>query len=211
VNGVKDPHSHLQWESSVEHRRPSTPTGERPSNALTVAGKPQIGNPMRPAMHTNELTLMSSRFTPRVVRVFQYARDEAAERGAAAIGTLHLVSAFARDGHGLLVRVFAAAHLSLTALGQEIGTVSAASGKPLASEELTLDGELDQVLQFAADEADNLSRPLISTEHLLLGILRAEDSAAGKLLHQKGMRLDATRAQVAALTARRSEPGSQHA
>jgi TonB family protein len=165
---------------------------------------------MSAAMHTNELKLISSRFTPRAARVFRYARDEAAEHGAPAIGTLHLVSAFARDGHGLLVRVFAASHVSLTALGQETGTVSAASGKPLVSGEATPDEELDRVLQFAADEAHNLSRPLISTEHLLLGILRAEDSAAGKLLHQKGMRLDATRAQVAALTARRPEPSVEH-
>jgi ATP-dependent Clp protease ATP-binding subunit ClpC len=151
-------------------------------------------------MHTNELKSISSRFSPRVVRVLQYARDEAAEHGAHAIGTLHLLSAFAREGHGLLVRVFAASHVSLSALGEKIGTVPAASRNPLVCDELTPHEELDRVLRFAADEADKLSRPLISTEHLLLGILRAEDSAAGEVLRQKGMRLDATRAHVAALT-----------
>jgi ATP-dependent Clp protease ATP-binding subunit ClpC len=163
-------------------------------------------------MYKNEQKLISSRFTPRAGRVLQYARDEAAEHGAHAIGTMHLLSAFAREGHGLLVRVFAASHVSLTALGEEIGTISAALRKQLVSDELMPDEDLDRVLQFAAEEADKLSRPLISTEHLLLGIFRAEGSAAEKVLRQKGMRLDATRAQLAALSANRSDPpGSKRA
>lgn len=160
---------------------------------------------------TNELKLISARFTPRVVRVLEYARDEAAQQGAHTVGTLHLVSAFAREGHGLLMRIFGASHVSLSTLGEEIGTVPAASRTTRASDELTPDEELLRVFQFAAEEADDLSCARIGTAHLLLGILRAEGCAAETVLYRKGMRLETTRAQVAALTADRPEaPGSKH-
>jgi hypothetical protein len=56
-------------------------------------------------------------------------------------------------------------------------------------------------LRFAAEEADKLRRRWIGAEHLLLGILRARDSAAGRLLLEKGMRLESTRAQLSSVNA----------
>ena len=49
--------------------------------------------------------------------------------------------------------------------------------------------EVKKVLACAEEEAERLLHPQVSDEHVLLGLLRVEDSAAGRILAEKGMRL----------------------
>src|SRR5690606_582290 len=56
-----------------------------------------------------------------------------------------------------------------------------------------------RVLQFAAEEADQLSHNYIGTEHLLLGILREDQSVAATILVEKGMRLATVREDIVQL------------
>src|SRR5690606_6485343 len=56
-----------------------------------------------------------------------------------------------------------------------------------------------RVLQFAAEEADQLSHNYIGTEHLLLGILREDQSVAATILVEKGMRLATVREDIVSL------------
>jgi hypothetical protein len=46
---------------------------------------------------------------------------------------------------------------------------------------------------YAAEETERLNQGHISTEHLLLGILREEKCVAAEILHQVGLRLNAIR------------------
>jgi ATP-dependent Clp protease ATP-binding subunit ClpC len=139
--------------------------------------------------------LQSRRFTARVQRVLQYACQEAARRDAGAVGTLHLLAGIVREGHGLLARVFAKWHLSGEALGAQLGMIWPGPAE-FCGEELAPDLEMEMVLIFAAEEADQQGRWEIANEHLLLGILRADDSVAGKLLAAHGLSADAVRAQI---------------
>src|SRR5918995_156858 len=68
-----------------------------------------------------------------------------------------------------------------------------------ASVEIPFSAETKRVLQFAAEEADQLSHNYIGTEHLLLGILREEQSVAATILMEKGMRLATVREDIVAL------------
>src|SRR5439155_22060197 len=54
-----------------------------------------------------------------------------------------------------------------------------------------------QVVVLAQDEARLLKHNYIGTEHLLLGLLREEDSPAWAVLKSLGLELDAVRSQVA--------------
>jgi hypothetical protein len=52
-------------------------------------------------------------------------------------------------------------------------------------------------LNLAAEESERLAQRHIGTEHLLLGMLRVEDSLAAKLLRKRGINPEAIREQLA--------------
>jgi hypothetical protein len=66
-----------------------------------------------------------------------------------------------------------------------------------------------QIIVLAHEEADALGQGRVGTEHLLLGLLRAEDEATAPVLADAGVTYDAARERVAALeaaSARRRAP-----
>src|SRR5258705_4409908 len=54
-----------------------------------------------------------------------------------------------------------------------------------------------RILAYAAEEAERLNHRQIGTEHLLLGILREEECVAAEILHERGLRLNAIREELA--------------
>ncbi len=58
---------------------------------------------------------------------------------------------------------------------------------------LTVTTEARRVIQFAREEAKRLAQPSVGTEHILLGILRCEDSLAAQALTAEGVTLAAAR------------------
>ena len=59
-----------------------------------------------------------------------------------------------------------------------------------------------RVVGLAEEEADALGHGRVGTEHLLLGLIRAEDEATAKVFADAGVTLEAAREQVAGLTLR---------
>src|SRR5437867_12453044 len=53
------------------------------------------------------------------------------------------------------------------------------------------------IFAYAAEEAERLNHRHIGTEHLLLGILREEKCVAAEILHERGLRLNAIREELA--------------
>ena len=53
-----------------------------------------------------------------------------------------------------------------------------------------------QVLALARKEADRFNHNYVGTEHLLLGLVRAQDGLAKQLLDQHGATQDVVRAKV---------------
>jgi len=56
-----------------------------------------------------------------------------------------------------------------------------------ASVDLPLSALAKQVLQLAAEASENLNHPHTGTEHLLLGLLRQDQSLAGRVLRERGL------------------------
>lgn len=53
------------------------------------------------------------------------------------------------------------------------------------------------MLFYAGEEAQELGHKHVGTEHLLLGLLREENCFAAQILHDRGLRLLATREEIA--------------
>ncbi len=65
------------------------------------------------------------------------------------------------------------------------------------SAELHLAAESKRILAFASEESQKLKNRHIGPEHLLLGLLREENSIAAEILYQYGLRLPSVRETVA--------------
>jgi ATP-dependent Clp protease ATP-binding subunit ClpC len=142
---------------------------------------------------------MFERYTERARRVLFFARYEASQLGSISIETQHLLLGLIREGKGLTGRIFGRSHVSLESIRQEIEGRTMFREKVATSVEIPFSAETKRVLGFAAEEADRLLHNYIGTEHLLLGILREEQSVAASILTERGMRLHTVREDVVQL------------
>ena len=149
---------------------------------------------------------MFERFTERARRVLFFARYEASQLGGMSIEPEHLLLGLLREGKGLTSRVFASANLSLEDIRREIEGRTVFRERLSTSVEIPFSPSAKRVLQFTAEESERLLHDYIGTEHLLLGILREQRSAAASILNEKGLRLDAVRDDVVRLLRERRPP-----
>ena len=149
---------------------------------------------------------MFERYTESARRVLFFSRYEASQFGSLAIGTEHLLLGRIRESKGLVGRVLAQSHVSLESIRKDVeqrlssGDSSISGKKTSTSVEVPFDADAMEVLQQAAHAADLLRHDYIGTEHLLLGLLRAEGSAAASILNSRGLRADDVAARINSLT-----------
>jgi ATP-dependent Clp protease ATP-binding subunit ClpC len=79
---------------------------------------------------------------------------------------------------------------------KRIEKIKTAREKVPGSFEPPLSSESKRVLAFAVDEADRSSSKSISTEHVLLGLLREEECLAAKTLSEGDVELASTREEL---------------
>ena len=146
---------------------------------------------------------MFERYTESARRALFFARYEASELGDLVINTEHLLLGLARSGTA--ARIFTDRGVSLQDIRRDIEKSRAACADKVAtSVEIPFDRDAKVALQFAAEEADRLAHHHIGTEHLLLGLLRVEESSAAAILMTHGLRLPQLREVAAKMAAERS-------
>ncbi len=150
---------------------------------------------------------MFEKFTEKAKRILFLARYEASQQGARVIGTEHLLLGLLKEGEETIRELFTRANVSMDLLQAELDRRFPPARERLStSVELPFSDEVKKVLQFSEEEAERLMHPHIGTEHLLLGLLRLEDSVAGRLLAERGMRLYAVREDAVNIYKRRVLP-----
>ncbi|HKE05513.1 MAG TPA: Clp protease N-terminal domain-containing protein, partial [Blastocatellia bacterium] len=121
---------------------------------------------------------MFERYTENARRVIFFARFEASQFGASQIEAEHILLGLIREDKNLTARFFHRAHADVELVRKEIEARTVIRDRVSTNIDLPLSTEAKRVLSFAADEAEKLKNRHIGTEHLLLGLLRAEDSIA---------------------------------
>src|SRR5919197_851612 len=139
---------------------------------------------------------MFERYTERARRVIFFARYEASQFGSTTIETEHLLLGLIREDKNLTNR-FLRNHSSIESIRKEIEGRTTIREKVSTSIDLPLSNECKRILAYAAEEAERLNHRHIGTEHLLLGILREEKCVAAEILHERGLRLNAIREELA--------------
>jgi len=149
---------------------------------------------------------MFERYTEKARRVIFFARYEASQLGARSIETEHILLGLLREDKSLAGRFFPRAQSTLDGIRKEIEGRTAKRDKVSTSVELPLSEQSKRVLTFASEEADRLLCNYIGTEHILLGLLRADDSLAADILQQKGLRLSRVREELAGIAPEKPTP-----
>jgi hypothetical protein len=142
---------------------------------------------------------MFERYTEKARRVIFFARFEASQYGSRQIETEHVLLGLMREGKGLMTRLLGP-RTDPIQIRAEIEKVITRGQTISPSVEVPLSVESKNVLQFAAKEAEQLGTRYIDIEHLLLGLLRVEDSLAVRILREKGCLPTAIRQQLSTLS-----------
>jgi len=146
------------------------------------------------------------RFTHPARRTLFFSRAEATAHGQLAIAPEHLLLGMLRESGGRVHDVLSGAQVSFERLRADIEATPVVE-KPIGRGlEIPFSEPTKHVLQYAAEEADQLGHVDIAPEHLLLGLLREDRSIAASSLKRQGLHLGAARDSVMRLLRLHPEP-----
>jgi ATP-dependent Clp protease ATP-binding subunit ClpC len=132
---------------------------------------------------------MLERFTARARRVVVLAIEEARRRRHNTVGPEHLLMGILRDGGDLDMKVLERLRVSPETLSAQAERVLSDMPESTTGAEPTFAAELKAVLR-AALTVERQHRGPIGPEHLLLGLLADDRSAAGAILRAAGPGLE---------------------
>ncbi|MBI5933155.1 MAG: ATP-dependent Clp protease ATP-binding subunit [Chloroflexi bacterium] len=133
------------------------------------------------------------RFTQRARRVLSLAHTEAERSRQSNIGTEHLLLGLADEEGGVAGRVLRELGLETTRVREMVERVSPAGR--FSGNKIDLAPDTQQVLEFAVEEARRLGHHYIGTEHILLALVRVENTALD-VLRRLGVTPDQIRRQT---------------
>ena len=132
---------------------------------------------------------MFERYTEKARRVVFFARYEASQFGSTQIEAEHVLLGLIREDKNLTYRFFHRSHATVESIRREIEGRTVLRDRIPNNIDLPLSVEAKHVLAYAAEESERLGNRHIGTEHLLLGLLREENSLAAEILYERGLRL----------------------
>ena len=127
--------------------------------------------------------VMEARFSPRVKDVITFSREEALRLGHDYIGTEHLLLGMIREGEGMGIKILKSLGVQMEDLRKEVETsIRPHSKNTVNIGNIPLVKQAEKALKVTYLEAKLFNSAIIGTEHLLLAILKDEDSIVTRLL-----------------------------
>jgi len=129
---------------------------------------------------------MFEKFTDRGRKIVILSREEAERHQNDYLGTEHVVLALLREGDGVALAVMKKMGLSVEQVRIEIERNLPAAVTATGYGEISFTPRVKRMVEYAMEEAKLLGHNYISSEHLLLGLLREEEGIGGKILRSLG-------------------------
>src|SRR5215831_12758622 len=139
---------------------------------------------------------MFEKYTEKARRVIFFARYEASQFGSSAIEPEHLLLGLIREDQPIVKSFAHASHFSTEQIKKRIEKALGLREKISPSVDLPISPNAKRVLEYAADESNLLQHSYIGTEHLLLGLLRQEDTIAFEILQKMGFSVTGIRKEI---------------
>ncbi|OFY58075.1 MAG: Clp protease ClpC [Bacteroidetes bacterium RBG_19FT_COMBO_42_10] len=129
---------------------------------------------------------MDSQFSQRVKDILSYSKEEAIRLGNSHISPEHLFLGILRDGEGIAVEILISQGIDLMVLkGSLEKSIKVESPVPVADHEvIPLLRSTERILKLVYLEAKALKSSTIESEHLLLAILKDENSLVTRFLSE---------------------------
>lgn len=141
---------------------------------------------------------MEAKFSPEVREVISNSREEAMRLKHQYIGIEHLLLGLIREGVSTAIQVLKSLNLDMVLVRKSIE--SATREKSSSSENnvssLPLTRQAEKVLKITVLEAKLCKSEVVSTEHLMLSILKNKDNVATKVLNQFEVDYDTFKAEL---------------
>ncbi len=134
------------------------------------------------------------RLTQRAKKVLSLAHQEAERLRHGYIGTEHLLLGLIMEDGGVASRVLRELGLETNRLAELVERLSE-PGRHTGGK-IDLSPGTQEVLQYAFEEAKKFGKTYVSTEHLLLGLIRLDDSLAMQVLRKTGVNGEQIRRQT---------------
>lgn len=128
---------------------------------------------------------MFERFTDRARRVIVLAQEEARMLNHNYIGTEHILLGLIHEGEGIAARALESLDVSLTAVREQVQEIIG-SGPQASSGHIPFTPRAKKILELSMREAIQLNHGYIGTEHILLGMVRANEGVANQILAKLG-------------------------
>lgn len=149
---------------------------------------------------------MYERFTEAALNVIVLAQQEARRLGTTHPGTEHLLLGLIEEGSGVAAKVLNSLGITLddartkvekvVDLNPKVATDKAFDVDDFESSPYTYEPRAEASLCRAEEEVWRLGCDFIGTEHLLLGLVQDEESAAARVLANIGVELVQIRTEV---------------
>jgi ATP-dependent Clp protease ATP-binding subunit ClpC len=154
---------------------------------------------------------MESKFSPRVKDVISYSREEAIRLSSDYIGVHHILLGIIRLQEGMAVRLLNEFNIDLKQLKTELEQSASGSGaglRPIQGS-LPLVKQAEKVLKTSYLEAKLLRSPMIGTEHLLLAVLKDENSVPCRILNKYGVLYENVKDELEAMMEENTTPRAE--
>ena len=141
---------------------------------------------------------MFEKFTDKARRVLVLAQEEARELEQPYVGTEHLLLGLIREGEGIAARALHQLNVTYDEIISQIKEITDQDA-PAAAGHIPFTPRAKRVLEGALRETLQLGQNYISTEHLLLGIIREGNGVAMQVLANIGVEGNQVREAVSEL------------
>ncbi|MEZ5008267.1 MAG: ATP-dependent Clp protease ATP-binding subunit [Chitinophagales bacterium] len=141
---------------------------------------------------------MDAKFSQKVKEVISYSREEALRLNHSNIGIEHLLLGLIREGDGLAIKVLKSLDVDIILLRKKIedGIKDNFSMMPSNADTLPLTKQAEKVMRITVLEAKHLKNDTVSTEHLMLAILKNKDNIGTQLLNKMEIDYDIFKAEL---------------
>ena len=149
---------------------------------------------------------MFDKFTDRARKVIALARQEAERLNNDYIGTEHVLMGLIKEGSGVAANILENLNIDPEKVLFEIEKVVQPGTNMVTMGQLPFTPRTKKMLEYSLEEMRNLGHNYIGTEHLLLGLIRENDSEAAQVMLSMGIELDKVRKEVLKILGAENDP-----
>jgi ATP-dependent Clp protease ATP-binding subunit ClpA len=139
---------------------------------------------------------MYERFTDRAREVMKLANKEAARFNHDYFATEHILLGLMREGSGVAAIVLKKYGIDFRKLRSEVEKFVQFGPEIVTMGKLPITPRAKKAIEYAIEEARNLDHNYVSTEHLLLGLLREQEGVAVQVLMNLGLEPGEIRGEI---------------